>query len=472
MSRLQILVCVKQTVDKDINPFDACALEEALRIDDADVTVLSMGPQSAFDTLARISRLGVKRCILLTDPILAGSDTLVTAYALSCAIKSLSPSPDIILCGRQSVDGDTAQVGPELSVALGYGLVTNVMKLGISENRDTLVCTTRFGEEKVTLPAVATVERINNLRFPKLGSKSVGVERITCADIGADPRRCGLAASPTKVLKTFESSLGKRRCKFVSLGELSDIMRSEAGKERHEVSQAEGAGKKLGLVWCVGEKPLEKARTVAENIRIIDESLSPFEVASLAKEEKPSVILWSSDFLGRRNAPQAAYLLSTGLCADCTSLETDGEKLFMYRPAFSGSIIAKIECRTLPQMATVRSTEKVSESIMIGVGMGAAEIAKDLKEYAEAHGYGFGASRAAVDKLALPYEYQVGLTGRSVCPKVYLAVGISGAVQHTCAIDRAECIIAVNTDKKARIFDYADYGIIADAKDITKFLPM
>ena len=98
--------------------------------------------------------------------------------------------------------------------------------------------------------------------------------------------------------------------------------------------------------------------------------------------------------------------------------------------------------------------------------------AKDLKEYAKTHDYGFGASRAAVDKLALPYEYQVGLTGRSVCPKVYLAVGISGAVQHTCAIDRAECIIAVNTDKKARIFDYADYGIIADAKDITKFLPM
>ena len=472
MRKLNIAVCVKQTVDKEINPFDACALEEALRIENADVTVLCMGPQSAEEMLLRISRLGVKRCILLTDPVLAGSDTLVTAYALSCAVKSLSPAPELILCGRQSVDGDTAQVGPELSVALGYSLITNVMKLGVSLAKNKLICTTRFGEESAVLPAVATIERINTLRFPKLGSKSVGVEKITAADIGADAKRCGLSASPTKVLKTFESSLGKRKCRFVTLAELDDIMRTEAERERTDAASVPSDGKKLPLVWCVGEKPLEKARTVAEDIRIIDESLSPFDIAELAKEEKPSVILWSSDFLGRRNAPQAAYLLSTGLCADCTKLETDGEKLFMYRPAFSGSIIAKIECRTLPQMATVRSAEETEESIMIGVGVGAAEVVGTLKDFAEAHGFGFGASRAAVDKLALPYEYQIGLTGRNVCPKVYLAVGISGAVQHTCAVDRAGCIIAVNTDRNARIFEYADYGIIADAKELLSSLPM
>ncbi len=473
MEKLNIAVCVKQTVDKDINPFDACALEAALSVENAEVTAVCMGPASAADMLARISRLGVKKCVLVTDPLLAGSDTLVTAYALSLAMKHLSPLPDMIFCGRQSIDGDTAQVGPELATALGYNLITNVLKFDIDRNDGvitTINCTTRFGEETQTLPCLLTIERINTLRFPRLGSKPAPIETWNCADIGAEAQKCGLRASPTKVLKTFESSLGKRKCSFMTLSQALEFVREQASKERVSPVVTDMDSPKLPLVWCVGNSPVEKAKTIAEEIRIIDEKLSPVQIAQLAKDEKPEVILWSGDFLGRRNAPQMAYLLSTGLCADCTALETDGKKLYMYRPAFSGSIMAKIECKTMPQMATVRSSDKNTEDIIVAAGLGAAEAYEQLHMAASENGFGFGATRALVDKLSLPYEYQIGLTGRSVCPKVYICAGVSGAVQHTCAIEQAGCIVAINTDKSARIFDYADVGVIADAKEFVSAL--
>ena len=107
---MNILVCVKQ-VNGEINPFDASALECALQFKNATVTVLSMGRPDVRDLLYQLTRLGVFRAILLTDKAFAGADTLATAYTLSMAVRKLKP--DIILCGRQSVDGDTAQVGPD-----------------------------------------------------------------------------------------------------------------------------------------------------------------------------------------------------------------------------------------------------------------------------------------------------------------------------------------------------------------------
>lgn len=468
MSKMRIAVCVKQTVDKDINPFDACALEEALKIKsnaptgEVEVVIVSMGPKSTLELLSRLSRLGADRGILLTDPCLAGSDTLATAYALSLVMKKLMP--DVVFCGRQSIDGDTAQVGPELACACGFKLITNVMSID-SIKEGMVECSTRFGVESATFPTLLTIERINSLRFPRLGSKVREAEVWNATDIGADPSRCGLKGSPTRVLKTFESSLGKRKCSFITPGELFEIAKMQAQKEIVTQIKAETENK-LPLVWCVGEKPIEKAKAIAQSIKVIDESKSPEEIVSLARDEKPSVILWSSDFFGRRNAPQVAYALSAGLCADCTALETDGEKLFMYRPAFSGSIMAKIECNTLPQMATVRCTDEASEKIMLCAGLGALPYLDKLQSMAKQNGYGFGATRALVDRAGLPYEYQIGLTGRSVCPRVYIGFGVSGAVQHTCAIEQAGTVIAVNSDKSARIFEFSDYGVICDIAEI------
>ena len=169
---------------------------------------------------------------------------------------------------------------------------------------------------------------------------------------------------------------------------------------------------------------------------------------------------------GRSNAPRVAALLNTGLCADCTALETDGEKLYMYRPTFGGSLMAKIECVTLPQMATVRTTENTHEEIIVAGGKGAKDDFNMLKEFAQKIGGTIGASRGLVDLGIATYDMQIGLTGKSVKPKIYIACGISGSIQHTCAIEQSQTIIAINKDKNARIFEYADYGLVAEIKDV------
>ena len=127
---MKILVCVK-IIKGEINPFDASALECALQLS-KDVTVLSMGPKSCEEVLLPLTRLGAK-AVLISDAAYAGSDTLVTARILSAAIGRLDY--DLILCGRQSVDGDTAQVGPMLSQKLSIPLITNAMKITCDGNK-------------------------------------------------------------------------------------------------------------------------------------------------------------------------------------------------------------------------------------------------------------------------------------------------------------------------------------------------
>jgi electron transfer flavoprotein alpha subunit len=138
----------------------------------------------------------------------------------------------------------------------------------------------------------------------------------------------------------------------------------------------------------------------------------------------------------------------------------------MYRPAYGGSLMAKIECRTYPQMATVRTSMEAANDVIVSGGRGAADCFDLLRGFVEKTGAVLGASRGLVDIGLAPYEMQVGLTGRSVNPRVYIACGISGAIQHTCAIEQAGTVIAVNTDRSARIFEHTDYGIICDVREI------
>ena len=457
---MKIIVCAK-IIGGELNPFDECALEEALRIPGAEVTLLSMCPPTAKDKLLTLTRLGVKKAILLCDPVFVGSDTLATAYILSKQIQKMEY--DLILCGRQTTDGDTAQVGPCLATMLGIGLITNVMKLQRLDTR--IVCDTRLGEEAASLPALLTVERINNLRFPSIRSKMGEVEILTNQDLGADPTRCGLSGSPTKVLKTFENVSGRRKCKRITPEELSEVLKNLPAQSK-KVPLSESPVK-LKSLWAVGKEVAEKGKALADEVILISETtdVDPYALAERAKREKPSVILWNADLLGRRNAPILSALLQTGLCADCTALETDGEKLLMYRPAKSGNIIAKIECRTLPQMATVR-IETPSDDIIVSAGKGVAAEFDRIKDLAKTLGAEVCASRALVDAGIAPYEMQVGLTGKNVSPRVYIAIGISGAVRHTCAIENAGTVIAINPDKDAPIFDCADYGILANFEEI------
>ncbi len=462
---MKTVVCIKQSVSGELNPFDACAYETALRIPDNEITLISMAPEKCGEFLSELTRLGAKEAWLLCDRAFAGADTLATSYTLSLAIKMLSP--DLVICGRQTLDGDTAQVGPGLAQQLGYSLITNVMSVeNVAQN--SISCVRRGqASDTVSFPALITVERINELRLPRMRSK-VGTLRILNAnDILADAFRCGLAGSPTQVVKTFENDTEKRKCTFVKAEDIKNII-AEAKLKKAEEQKPQKSESKLANVWIIGEKPRKFAETVTENITVI-EMTNAEDITEKIKAGDPDAVLWAADAQSKEVSARVAVMLETGLCADCTRLETDGKTLYMYRPAFSGNVIACIRCKTRPAMATVR-TEEESESMIFAVGVGAADNAQRIAACAQDIGAGLAASRGAVDKDIMPYSYQVGLTGKTVNPDIYIAFGISGQVHHIVGMKNSKTVIAVNTDRKAPIFDFADFGIIDTAENVIKEL--
>ena len=458
---MKVLVCVKQVASGELNPFDACALETALRIPDAEITLLSMGREDVKDMLLNLTRLGEIKGVLLSDIAFAGADTLATGYALSLAAKKIGFN--LIICGRQTVDGDTAQTGSVLATMLNIPVITNVLSID-EMGKKGITCTTRLGTEKANLPALITVERINDLRFPSIRSKTKEVVVWNAETICADKSRCGLKGSPTKVVKSLENSSGKRKCTFITPNQLEKVIKDSLSKDV-VATEVKTSDKKLKNVWIVTDKPRLMAETVSDDIAVIEKDTAE-KIAEKIIAGKPDVVLWPSDVWSRRTAPQVSAMLNTGLCADCTALETDGKDLFMYRPAFSGNVIAKIVCVTKPAMATVRTTDDESSDIIFAAGKGVKDDYQYFAKLAEKYGAECAASRGFVDLNFAPYEQQVGLTGKSVSPKIYVACGISGAVHHIAGMDTSTTVIAINPDKSAPIFEYADYGIVAPITDV------
>ena len=204
---------IREGVESVINPFDTYAIEEAVRLKErfgGKVTVISMGPPQAESALREAISLGCDEGILVSDRKFAGSDTWATSYTLSCAIKKLGAF-DIILCGKQASDGDTAQVGPGISTHLDIPQVTYVKK--IEEIKDNKAKVERMMEEgydvvQTPIPCLFTVvKEINTPRLPSLKgmmrSKSAKITQWTAADINAKSDNIGLDGSPTRVVKIF-----------------------------------------------------------------------------------------------------------------------------------------------------------------------------------------------------------------------------------------------------------------------------
>ncbi len=204
---------IREGVKSIINPFDMYAIEEGIRLKErfgGKVTVISMGPPQAEGALREAISMGCNEGILLTDRAFAGSDTLATSFALSCAIKKIGDF-DLILCGKQASDGDTAQVGPGISAHLDLPQVAYVKK--IEQIADGTARVERMTEEgyeviQTPLPALFTVvKEINEPRIPSLRgmmrAKKTEVIRWEAKDIQADSQHIGLVGSPTQVIKIF-----------------------------------------------------------------------------------------------------------------------------------------------------------------------------------------------------------------------------------------------------------------------------
>jgi electron transfer flavoprotein beta subunit len=204
---------VREGVQSIINPFDVYAIEEGVRLKEKNggtLTVLTMGPPQAADALREAISLGADAVYLVSDRAFAGADTLATAYALACAIRHLGGA-DVILMGRQAIDGDTGQVGPGVAENLDISHITDIRK--IEEIADGRIVVERLLEEgyariAARLPVVLTVvKEINIPRLPslkgKLAARKAEVPVLKAADIGAEVERLGLNGSPTQVMKIF-----------------------------------------------------------------------------------------------------------------------------------------------------------------------------------------------------------------------------------------------------------------------------
>jgi electron transfer flavoprotein alpha subunit len=239
-------------------------------------------------------------------------------------------------------------------------------------------------------------------------------------------------------------------------------------------------------------------------------------LTTLARKHKPEIILAGATAIGRSFFPKVASSLYTGLTADCTVLDIDAETghLHQTRPAFGGNILATIMTPNhRPQMATVRhkvmkpaprndsrigdiieipytqsgdlrtrvirTIEELGETVNIceadiivagGRGLGSAKNFHLIEELAKVLGGAVAATRGAVDEGWIPYPHQVGQTGKTVCPKLYIACGISGAIQHVAGMQSSEVIVAINRDPNAPIFNVATYGIVGDVHEVVPIM--
>ena len=271
----------------------------------------------------------------------------------------------------------------------------------------------------------------------------------------------------------------------------------------------------------IKDKASELIAHGADKVVVVDDEMlaeyvtEPYAKAmmEIIQSNNPEIVLYGATSIGRDLAPRVSARIHTGLTADCTKLDIDEETklLMMTRPAFGGNIMATIVCEDFrPQMATVRpgvmkaleadesrqgevevvevnftdadmnvkirevvktthkSVDITEAKILVagGRGVGNAEGFKDLEALADTLDGEVAASRAAVDSGWISNDRQVGQTGKTVRPELYLACGISGAIQHAAGMENSEFIVAINRDEDAAIFDIADLGVVGDIKKI------
>jgi electron transfer flavoprotein alpha subunit len=543
---------VRDGVELEVSAFCRRANAKAVELarSGGEVVVFTMGPPAATDALREMVACGATRGVHLCDPRFAGSDTLATARALAAAVTAAGPF-DLVLCGLNSLDADTGQVGPEVAELLDLPFAPAVRELAVQGRRFRARLETDDGYRSIegALPAVlSTAERLCD------PSKAGPDERarvdhgrisvVTAEDLGLAPDEVGMLGSPTVVGPPRLHVPSRRAWRASSpaealhlLDNLGALAPEDSSTATDVVPEAGGDGPP---VWCFLERQHdgtnlellgEAARlgadvggsvtaivpepmppglggAGADHVVVLADADEPEDwagaVAALALRELPWVLLIEGTRTGRALASTIAARCGWGLTGDAIGLEVSRDhRLVAWKPAFGGQLVAPIETRSPVQMATVRpgvfprraprraadpvpaqvrverarrivTTERVRNDTevaqllqaktVVGVGTGV-----DPSSYPSLEplrialgGAPLAATRKVTDRGWLPRSRQVGVTGHAIAPCLYVAVGISGKINHMIGVRGAGTVLTINNDPGAPIFEQADVGLVGD----------
>ncbi len=577
---------VREGVPLELNELDVYALTEAIRLRErhgGEVIAMTMGPPQAHEALATALAMGADRAIHLNDRAFGGADTMATARALALAIGR--EQPDLIFCGRHSIDAETAQVGPELAEMLHLPQISAVEQITLQRGAGgrELLATRETDEGSETLiaplPALVTAaEKLNEGIWPdeqatrEASQQTERYQVLSAADLNADLTTLGQQGSPTWVANVEEDTYARAGAMITESDpaqaakllldalEARGLLQPETGQaakqaEAGSIPARKGEPLPGRAVWVVAERSPQGMRRVtlellgkgvalaaalqgelaavliggpdvtrdvetlaaygAERVYVAaDPALATYTtdgytavLAGAIERYRPTAVLLGSTANGRDLAPRVAARLHLGLTGDCIDLGIDEQdRLIQYKPAFGNKILSSILSSTLPAMATLRPgmlsaiepdtsrkasieplpVEGVAEqirtrivsqqqydtgvaeletaSIVLGVGMGMGEPAQygEMYKLAALLHAAIGATRNVTDQGWLPKQKQIGLTGRAISPRLYLALGVRGAPEHIAGIRKAGFVVSINKNKRAAIFRHSDIGVVAD----------
>jgi electron transfer flavoprotein alpha subunit len=572
---------VRRGVDVEMNAYCRRAVAEGVtlaRATQGTCTAVTLGPPGAEDVLREAIAWGATSGLHVCDPAFAGSDTLATARALAAVLRAAGPF-DLVLLGRNSIDGETGQVGPEVAALLDLPFASGVRALEDDGAclRLALEHDDGMQEVEITLPAVLSVaERLcEPCKVDPDGRAAVPaslITRVTAGELGDGP--WGEAGSPTVVGET--RPMEHDRSMLVLEGAVEEQVRAAVheltrrgaldagpapvavpvevpapvdspaevdaparpGRARApepppgpiavliEPGRPEVAGELLGAAARLGRATGGAVHALstgdgttaalgaagADLVVVLDGSRVPEDVADAVadyvRDLAPWALLAPSTAFGREVAGRAAAATGSGLVGDAIALSARGGVLVAAKPAFAGALVADITCTSATQMATVRpgvlpvaanehraarvetrrlltrgrvrvlserrddDVETLARAeVVIGVGTGVApEEYEQLSPLAALLGAELGATRKVTDRGWAPRSRQVGITGRSIAPRLYVALGLSGKFNHVVGVRAAGTILAINRDPGAPVFAHCDIGIVGDWHEVVPLL--
>jgi electron transfer flavoprotein alpha subunit len=549
-----------------LNPFDALAVTEAVRLrgPDDEVIAMGMGPPRAEEALRECLGLGADRCIHLSDRAFALADTIGTSRTLALGLEK--EGYDLVLCGRKSLDAETRQVPPEVAAFLGRPHATGSVGLELQGERLHVQQETDEGEQTIELPLPAVVSVARAEREPTAGPREGRIDVWAATDLvddlHEDDKRFGQTGSPTRVLAIHDVTperagervgsveeaaariralaserpagatawdkpphLAKEPGKFYdcwTLVELLDDRPSRASLEllakgRELSGKLGGANVALVLGHDVDAAVEAVSRHGAEVVHVAEDAAlrnyvpEPWVAAvrSVVERERPHVLLIPATLCGRDLGPRLAGELQFGMTADCVDLGIDrGGRLVQHKPAYGGNIVSVIMGSTTPQLATVRPrmfellepraaeaevrrielpslpqgpTRLVErrntdpppwrlDEAEIVVGVGPSVDVSALEEAAGRAEAAIGGDRNACAAGVVPWNAEIGIKGRAVAPRIYVAVEADPGFEHLTATVKAGVIAAIAADERSLLLDAADVGLAGDWRDLAPAL--